>query len=298
MSEDLPKGEGRGKAATRRRWGLYVQVLTILLLVGAGIGLAIREAPSSDTPGWKVRALVAELERQDSDDLVSELLRKLIPRYGDGREWFEVSGDLTALGVEAVPETITVARHRLHFVRMAAASALGKIGDRRAVAPLADLLARDTDWEVREMAAYSLGQLGGPEAVARLIKAMSDPEPEVHKAAAWALGKVGGPEATARLIEAMADPDSSVRYAVAKALGQVGGPQATARLIEAMADSDSGVRCAVATALGKVGGPEATARLTEALVDPDPEVRDAASDAIQEIRMAHPAQEPSAPPQN
>jgi len=190
MSEDLPKGEGRGKAVARRRWWLYVQVLTILLLVGAGIGLVLREAPSSNTPGWKVRALVAGLEREDSDDLLSELLRKLIPRYGDGRDLFEVSGDLTALGVEAVPEIITATGHRVPSVRWAAAEALGDIGDRRAVAPLADLLAQDTDWEVREVAAYSLGQLGGPEATARLTEAMTDPEQEVREAAREALQRI------------------------------------------------------------------------------------------------------------
>ena len=298
MSEDLPKGKERGKAVVGRRWGLYIQVLAILLLVGAGIGLALRESTSSDTPEGKVRALVAELERQYSGDWLSQLLRELIPGYGRGRERYKVANDLAALGVDAVPEIITAAKHRVPYVRSAAARALGVIGDRRAVAPLADLLARDSFPEVRNEAATSLGRLGGPEATDGLTKAIADSDPYVRKAVVSALGKVGGPEAAARLIETMDDSDSGVRCYVAEALGRVGGPKAAARLIEAMDDSEPHVRYWVAEALGKVGGPEATARLTEAMTDPDPKVRDAAREALQRIRAVGQAQTPSAPPQN
>ncbi|MCX5654953.1 MAG: HEAT repeat domain-containing protein [Planctomycetota bacterium] len=298
MSEDLPKGEDRGNTVPRRRWGLYVQVLVILLLVGAGIAMILMESPSRDTPEAKVRVLVAEIERQYSDDWLSELVHKFFPRYGRDRGWFDVADDLATLGVEALPEIITATKHGLPCVRLTAAEALGEIGDQRAVAPLIDLLARDSDWDVRKHAAIALGNLGGPEATARLIEAMADPEPQVRKAVAEALGMVGGPEATARLIEAMGDPEPEVRWCVAFALGLLRGPEVSARLIEAMADPEPEVRTEVAWALGEIGDTAATARLTEAMTDPEPEVREAARKALQRIRAVGQAQTPSAPPQN
>jgi HEAT repeat protein len=273
MSEDLPKGKERGATAARRRWGLYIQALAVLLILGAGIGLVLLESTWSDTPQRRVGALVAEIERQESDDWLSQLLRKFFPKYGKGREPDKVAEDMGALGVEAVPEIITAASHRLTSVRRAAATALGEIGDRRAVAPLADLLAHDAESEVRRAAALALGQLGGPEATARLIEAMANSDRDVRWFVANALGEFGGPEATARLIEAMADSDSNVRYRVALALGEIGDPQATPALLAALRDADPVMRAEAAYSLGRLRDPRAVGALVSALGDKDESVR-------------------------
>ena len=273
MSEDLPKGERRGDAAARRRWGLYIQVLVALLLLGAGIGLVLLESNSSNTPQKQVGGLVAELERRYSHDWLSKLLREFFPKYGKGREPNEVAEEMASLGVEAVPEIITAASHRLASVRWAAVTALGEIGDRRAVAPLADLLAHDAESEVRRAAALALGQLGGPEATARLTEAMANSDPDVRWFVANALGEFGGPEATARLIEAMADSDSNVRYRVVLALGEIGDAQATPSLLAALRDADPVMRGEAAYSLGRFRDPRAVGGLVSALGDKDESVR-------------------------
>ena len=283
MSENLHRGEERGKPAARRRWRVYIPAIVALLLLAAGIGVVILEPTRNGSPQRQVRALVAELERRESDDWLSKLLRKYFPDYGEGRCYVEVANAMSALGVEAVPEIITAANHRLPSVRCAAARALGKIGDRRAVRPVADLLVRDSDSDVRNSAVFALGQLSGPEAAARLIEVMADSQPRVRARVAMSLGEVGGSEAKARLIEAMGDPKPDVRREVALALGKVGGPEARSRLIEAMADSDEHVRGRVAWELGKFGGPEATARLIEAMTDSEPTVREAAAATLGHI---------------
>ena len=252
MSEDLPKGKAGNNAVARRRRVLVIQAIAILLLLCAGIGVVLLESTSSDPTQKQVRALVAELERAESNDWLSRLLREFFPEYGKSRAQYEVVDELTALGVEAVPEIIKAAGHRLPSVRYAAVVALHKIGDRRAVAPLADLLARDSDTDVREAAASALGRLNSPEATDRLIDAMADPEPSVREMVAWALGDVGSSKATDRLIDAMADPEPAVREAVASALGNIGGPKAAARLIEAMKDVEPSVREAAAGWLGRI----------------------------------------------
>jgi HEAT repeat protein len=59
------------------------------------------------------------------------------------------------------------------YVRMAAAEALGRIGDTQAVAPLVRALG-DPDVGVRGAAAYALGTIG-PLAVPALLVALSAP---------------------------------------------------------------------------------------------------------------------------
>jgi HEAT repeat protein len=280
MSENLHRGKEPAGAVAPRRWRVCILAITALLMMAAGIGVVLMESTSRDTPQGRVRALVAEIERYHSDDGLSKLPREYFPDYGKSRNRYEVSGELAALGAVAVPEIITATEHKLPSVRWAAVRALGEIGDRRAVAPLAYTLARDSESDVREEAATSLGQLGGPEATDRLIKALAVSEPSVSCRIAWALCQIGGPDPTARLIEAMANSDPDVRGNVAMALGTVGGPEPTARLIEAMADSEPLVRYNVASALGKVGGPEATARLIEAMADSNPIVRLAVAGAL------------------
>jgi HEAT repeat protein len=75
-------------------------------------------------------------------------------------------------------------------VREAAAWALRRIGDKRAVEPLIQAL-RDEDHDVRRAAAEALGTIGDPRAVEPLIRALRDENWEVRKAAVEALDKLG-----------------------------------------------------------------------------------------------------------
>ena len=221
MSEKLHRGEKPADAAAWRRWSRGIPAITALLLLAAGIGVVLLEPISGD----KVGVLVAEQERAVSDEWFSKLFRKFFPEYYKARDRSKVADDLTALGIEAVPEIIAATRHRLPSVRDAAATALGRIGDRRAVTPLTDLLSRESEWDVRIAAAYSLGQLGDPAATARLIEAMADHQPYVREAAAKALGECGDTAATVVLLRALDDEDYLVRAAAARAIGKIGGRQ-------------------------------------------------------------------------
>jgi len=65
-----------------------------------------------------------------------------------------------------------VASNRDPAVRGEAAGALGKMGDRRAVGPLARALDRDPDLMVRARVAWALGELGDPRAREPLMEAL------------------------------------------------------------------------------------------------------------------------------
>jgi cyclophilin family peptidyl-prolyl cis-trans isomerase/HEAT repeat protein len=73
-------------------------------------------------------------------------------------------------------------------VRRRAALALGRVGLREAVEPLAKVLAGDTEPEVRHMAAFALGLIGDSSARASLRAALADPDPMTQGRAAEALG--------------------------------------------------------------------------------------------------------------
>jgi HEAT repeat protein len=94
-----------------------------------------------------------------------------------------------ARSAEGLPGQVArLLEHSEWSVRMEAAQALGRLGDRATVEALRRALAHDRFAFVREAAARALGQLGGPAAVEALRRAgAADSEPRVRQAAAEAL---------------------------------------------------------------------------------------------------------------
>jgi HEAT repeat protein len=76
------------------------------------------------------------------------------------RGWSDVADDLAKLGPSAVPRLIRALRDNDCMARSVAAWALGKLGDRRAVEPLKELLG-DGNADIRKAAAEALKRLRG-----------------------------------------------------------------------------------------------------------------------------------------
>jgi hypothetical protein len=138
------------------------------------------------------------------------------------------------------------------LVRRAAAEALGKLGDSRAVEPLIRALG-DSDHNVRRIAAMALGKLGDPRAVEPLIGRLGDSNHNVRYAIALALGALGDPRIVEPLIGVLGDSDHNVRRIAAEALGKLGGPRIVKPLNQALGDKLECVRNPAAAALGKLG---------------------------------------------
>jgi HEAT repeat protein len=97
--------------------------------------------------------------------------------------------------------------------RIAAALALGRIKDRRAVEPLAELL--------RQHYAALTGQVSGPTIETRppaAVQRMKENEAYLRAAVAWALGQIGDAQAQSVLLRAADDENSLVRDAAKQAL--------------------------------------------------------------------------------
>jgi HEAT repeat protein len=158
-------------------------------------------------------------------------------------------------------------------VRFAAAFAVGRIGDPRAIPPLTTAL-NDENLNVREAAAIALGEIGDPQAIPALITALNDKDSNVRRLAVRALGEIGDPQAIPPLITALNDQNQDVRKAAAGALDTLHwSPGRDATGVAYWMGKGDWDRCV------EIGVP-AIEPLTKALNDRDWHVRKAAANSL------------------
>ena len=106
-------------------------------------------------------------------------------------------------------------------VRLAAAWALGEMGDQRAIEPLINAL--QDQQRVKEAAAKSLGEIGDAQAVQALTTILHDDNWEVRGTVAKSLGKIGDQRAIQALIRSVEDENETVRWYAVQALHEITG---------------------------------------------------------------------------
>jgi HEAT repeat protein len=143
-----------------------------------------------------------------------------------------------------------------------AANVLGEVRAQRAFPTLVRVL-NDTDDEVRAKAATALGRLGDRRAVGYLLERLiTDTAPFVRLRIASSLGQFGSPEVTDWLVRALGDSAWWVRMRSIEALEQIGAA-AEGPLLVALDDSDSEIRGRAAAALERIGVPDNLIRMIE-----------------------------------
>jgi HEAT repeat protein len=144
-----------------------------------------------------------------------------------------------------------------------AANVLGEVRAQRAFPVLVRALG-DPEDEVRAKSATALGRLGDRRAIGYLLEhLLTDPAPFVRLRIASALGRFGGPEVIDRLVHALGDAAWWVRMRSVEALEQIGSV-AAAPLLVALDDSDAEIRVRAAVALERLGVPDNLVRTIEA----------------------------------
>ncbi|MBU1662625.1 MAG: HEAT repeat domain-containing protein [Chloroflexi bacterium] len=127
---------------------------------------------------------------------------------------------------------------------------------------LIEALSYEKDANVRLAAAWALGMIGDPRAVEPLIATLGD-QPNVREVAAKALGKIADPRAVEPLIAALQDENWGVQGTTAKALGEIGDTRAVKPLITALHYADKSTRWYITQALttftGQLSGDDAAA---------------------------------------
>ncbi len=203
-----------------------------------------------------LKPLLATLRDSDLDvrEAVVEALDQIGYKPGkyENAAWYWIAkkewDQCVALGAPALKPLLAVLKDSDLDVRKAAAYALGKIGDARAVESLVVAL---KDVELREAASEALGKIGDARAVEQLIAALKDKNEWVRKAAAKALGQIGAP-AVEQLIAVLKDKSEWVRKVAAEVLWQISEP-AVEPLVAALKDDKWYVRKAAAEILDKLG---------------------------------------------
>lgn len=229
---------GSDNPAVRRR---SAKILGQLEVGGTGtrselVDGLVQRANEDDDP--RVRAAAIDALDRRGPEAVEAFLEEAVdvPAGDASADWVRAKAFVRALDRDP-PE-----------LRMAAASVLGHIGERKTVDPLASRL-EDDNSDVRERVAMALGRVGHPSAIGALADLASDPAPAVRREAAEALGAIGRPECYEPLVPFLDDPSATVRRVAASSMGRVGTVEPIDDVTELLSDDDEEVRRAAAFTL-------------------------------------------------
>jgi HEAT repeat protein len=180
--------------------------------------------------GW-LAPRIANILARHGEAVVAPLIALLDQgNHRSARAWAaNVLGEVRAQ--RAFPSVVRLLDDLDDEVRAKAATALGRMGDRRAVGYLMDHLLSDPAPFVRARISAALGQLGGPEIIERLVRALGDPAWWVRMRTVEALEHVGA-VAEGPLLIALDDADREIRMRAAAALERLGLPHNLVRMIE------------------------------------------------------------------
>jgi len=155
-----------------------------------------------------------------------------------------------------------------HRVRRSVYTALGNLGDPRALPALHGCLEREQREELRAGCVTALAALGDPSSLPVLLEAFeTDGHILVRSRTVEALGSFPQTDSLALLTRLLSGKgNSSLRRRAIRALGRTGAPQATGPLLAALeAARGEGERLEIVEALGRLGDPAATEALAELL---------------------------------
>lgn len=232
----------------------------------ASFGRKLLERTSVNMEERGTALLAASLsDRRDS----SQVLESILDDAVDSTFQLLASGcEAAGLGqaAEIIPQLSAIAldRDRPEFVRSAAVSALGRLGDPSVVPVLLEVLDQN-DLEPARAAVVALGlttHAGNSWAIDRLVAILNKGrDASARHFAAVSLGRLGGEQARVALTSALRDASTDMRPWVALGLGlcERGQPNGdAAALITARLAKEANPETAAAylLALGLCGGPE------------------------------------------
>jgi HEAT repeat protein len=210
--------------------------------------------------------------------------RALTRLLGDGTVRSHVVEALVRNGAAVVPPLIEQLRAEDLDTRQAAAVALGRIGDRRATAPLVAALA---DRELAVAAAGALARIGDPAAFEALIIRLGDPDSAIRQSVIAALNSIGHPGMPARIIPLLTASEAIVREAALKIAGYFGYPDCLDHVLACCRDDNETVRRTAVEQLAFFDDDRVFEVLVRTLAHDSAPVRAAAASAL--ARVEHPA---------
>jgi HEAT repeat protein len=257
--------------------------------LGAG-AFIVESARKAITPAGRSR--LADASTRSGDDraavaavlawLGPDALDPLMALVDDEDLQAVIAGGIVSIGADAVAPLIAHLQSPKAATRIAAASLLGQIGDRRATVALVGAL-EDTEGEVAATAASALAGMGDPAAVDGLIGVLGHPHAAVRRAAIAAINAIGATGTAARIRSVLDDADARRRESAIRIAGYFGFDDALPAIIAALTDPVEDVRRAAIEQLPILDGVDATALLAGALRADTPRNRAAAAHAMRQI---------------
>src|SRR4051812_9051334 len=190
---------------------------------------------------------------------------------------------VTALGhigdTRAVPALVEVLEEADRALQVAVCGALARLGDRGAFEPLLRLLG-EHDVSVRHAAIGALNSIGHPDMAARVKQLMGDPDPIVRESAVKIAGYFGYASCADELIASCQDPEEAVRAAALEHVAFLDDSRVVPLVVGGVANDTPRARAAAAQALAHVDAPNAIEALRQAARDADGWVRYFAATAL------------------
>ena len=153
-------------------------------------------------------------------------------------------------------------------IRISTISALGALGNEKAIGPLAQILKDETENKyMRQVAAEALAQIGNRKSIKILTDALDSDQTVLRNASAFALGQIRNRRAEETLIKTVEGEDKESKLTAISTLGKLKSHRAVTTLIEALKDEDAEVRIYAAKALGEIGNKTAIAALKNVMYD-------------------------------
>jgi HEAT repeat protein len=219
----------------------------------------------------------------------AEVARALEPLLSDRSVRADASRALAVWATkENVPALIGALNSDDGQVRRSALWALGRLGDGRAISPVAQRLADPGDRAEAGKALVALGPTAAPE----VRKLLDHPDRAVRSEAVAVLGRLGGDAADLKLsldLSDLKDPDGRTRARALNDLSRA-NPDSPRRAEVAgavaplLGDPEPNTRAAAARALGVWGTGEDVPALAKALDDPERAVQRQALDALVKLK--------------
>jgi len=194
----------------------------------------VKAVEGDDSDAVRAAAIDALDQRHAVERLIGALSDEEVPT--EGAEWARA---------EALVDLLSADRPEL---RMAAANALGRLGNRAGTKALVGRLG-DSDARVRARAARAVGRIEDPRAVSALRKALADESVDVRREAADSLGRIGTEEALDALLDLLDDDSETVRRIAANSLGNFGSAKPLDALVSLLSDDVEAVRRAAVFSL-------------------------------------------------
>ena len=206
-------------------------------------------------------------------------LDALVSVLGETKIQASLADAIARIGADALQPVLARLGSEDRAVRQAAASLLGRLGDRRAVpALMLELSSADADFATT--VASALAMLGDARALEALLPLFAHPHASVRQAAIAAINSIGAEDTHARIRLLLADANPRVRECAVRVAGYFGYPDCSRGIFQALGDEVEEVRRAAIEQLPVIEDAHAQDLLLAALRTETPRNRGAAAHAM------------------